>query len=130
MSKPSLFNIRPAVTGSFAKLREKNSCRRGFWFGWSEPSSAIRVDFIGLFLTQLRFIASIVPHNPAQSYGRNSTLTDWSLPLLALRIKINGRAFAGDEIACHQPIATRDCRVTTKSNCANLPLRGFATDQL
>ncbi|MDR6632491.1 hypothetical protein J2X72_001275 [Phyllobacterium sp. 1468] len=130
MSKPSLFNIRPAVTGSFAKLREKNSCRRGFWFGWSEPSSAIRVDSIGLFLTQLRFVGSIVPHNPAQSYGRNSTLTDWSLPLLALRIKINGRAFAGNEIACHQSITTGDCRVTTKSNCANLPARGFETDGL
>ncbi|HMF68687.1 MAG TPA: hypothetical protein VK602_13895 [Phyllobacterium sp.] len=125
MSKPSLFNIRPAVAGSFAKLREKNSCHHGFWFGWREPCSTIRVDFIALFLTQLRFVALIVSQITVQSYGRNCTLTDWSLPLLALRIKINGGAFAGDEIAHHRQVNTRDCRVTTKSNCANLPATGF-----
>jgi len=46
----------------------------------------------------------------AQSWVRNRTFTDWSLPLLGSGVKINGGAMQAGKIALRTAIAASDCK--------------------
>jgi hypothetical protein len=55
------------------------------------------------FFFGLLFVSEFLSQNVPQSRGRNCTLTDWWLHLLALRTKINGTALCDLKIRAGAP---------------------------
>jgi hypothetical protein len=76
----------------------------------SKPGFVIHVDFTAYFQPNSRFMPRIASQIVAQSWVKNRTFTDWSLPLLGSGVKINGGAMRAGKIAARTAIAASDCK--------------------